>query len=473
MKKLFKLIGIVVVFAAIAIAIFPLAGFASAGNQQTFIVLYKQNIVPGDAAEAFAAAGGELVYSYDKIGVAIARSESDSFLQTIKASKNVENVSATGNFAVRLDQGLTFEELDESAIADITGAFAFADEPLAYLQWDMVQIHVPEAQMVTTGNPNVLVGDIDTGIDYTHPDLVANIDFTTSVSCIGGVPNQDPAAWADNYGHGTHTAGTIAAAANGIGIMGIAPDVKIAAIKGCGDDGYCWPESIVCSFMWAADHQMDVTNNSYYVDPYEFNCRNDPEQHAIWKAVQRAVRYAQSRGVTVVSSTGNSNTDLSHLDGELTNACLDLPVELPGVIGVSANGYLLEKSYYSNYGVSAVDVVAPGGDSRYQRPPAPISNGRVLSTWRGGGYAWAQGTSMASPHVAGVAALIFSQYGKIPQGRVQALITQTADPLPCPPNPFDPGGSGRYLATCQGGFGHNSFYGHGQVNAYNAVTHNP
>ena len=103
MKKLFKLIGIVVVFAAIAIAIFPLAGFASAGNQQTFIVLYKQNIVPGDAAEAFAAAGGELVYSYDKIGVAIARSESDSFLQTIKASKNVENVSATGNFAVRLD----------------------------------------------------------------------------------------------------------------------------------------------------------------------------------------------------------------------------------------------------------------------------------------------------------------------------------------------------------------------------------
>ena len=80
---------------------------------------------------------------------------------------------------------------------------------------------------------------------------------------------------------------------------------------------------------------------------------------------------------------------------------------------------------------------------------------------------------MAAPHVTGVIALIFSQYGEIPQGKVQALITQTADPLPCPPNPFDPGGSGRYLATCQGGLGYNSFYGHGQVNAYNAVTHYP
>jgi hypothetical protein len=80
---------------------------------------------------------------------------------------------------------------------------------------------------------------------------------------------------------------------------------------------------------------------------------------------------------------------------------------------------------------------------------------------------------MASPHVAGVAALIISQYGKMPPGSVQAMITRTADPMPCPMNPYDPGGSGRWLATCQGGMGYNSFYGHGQVNAYSAVSHRP
>jgi hypothetical protein len=80
---------------------------------------------------------------------------------------------------------------------------------------------------------------------------------------------------------------------------------------------------------------------------------------------------------------------------------------------------------------------------------------------------------MASPHAAGVAALILSQFGKMPQGAVQAMITRTADPMACPPNPFDPGGTGAWLATCQGGDGYNGFYGHGQVNALNAVTNAP
>jgi subtilisin family serine protease len=346
------------------------------------------------------------------------------------------------------------------------------DDPLTDLQWDMFQIQVPEAHSVNMGDPSVIVGDIDTGIDAYHPDLAQNVDWSRSVSCIGGVPDQDYAAWEDNHFHGTHTAGTIAAAANGIGIVGVAPEVKIAAIKGCNDSGYCWPEAIVCSFMWAAEHDIDVTNNSYYVDPYEFNCHNDPEQHAIWKAVQRAVRYAQSKGVTVVSSSGNSNVDLTHLPGEYTNACNDLPVELAGVVVVSANGNLMQKSYYSSYGVGVVDVVAPGGDARFQLT-AEAPNGRVLSTIPtkfGVDYGWAQGTSMASPHVAGVAALIISQYGEMPPGKVQAFINQTADPQECPAE-FNPGPPFFWSAECQGGEGYNSFYGHGQVNAYNAVTH--
>lgn len=335
------------------------------------------------------------------------------------------------------------------------------------------------------GSPSVVVGDIDTGLDYTHPDLAANVDFANSVLCVGGVPNPDPAAWNDDNGHGTHTAGTIAAAKNGIGVVGVAPNVKIAAIKAGNADGYFFPEAVVCAFMWAGSHHLDVTNNSYFADPWLFNCRNDPVQHAIWKAEQRAIRWAMSQGVTVVAAIGNENLDLSKqnvdttspdngtpVTREVTNACVVIPVEIPGVSGVSANGAKLQKAYYSSYGVGVTQVVAPGGDRRYQ-DPGDGSRGYVLSTYPGNRYALAQGTSMASPHVAGVAALVISEFGKMPQGKVQAMINQTADPQDCPPNPFDPGGTGAWLATCQGGEGYNSFYGHGQVNALSAVTHDP
>lgn len=473
MTKQFRLLIVFVL--ALSVMSFSTLSAASlqAGNTETYIVLYKQQSVPADAASSIQQAGGRLVYSYDEIGVAIAQSDSELFSAILAQNNRVEGVSSTSGLAVKVDD--SFEVMDVAQgppAGDLPNAPASFDDPLTYLQWDMRQIHVPEALEVTGGSPSIIVGDIDTGLDYLHPDLAANVDIGRSVSCVGGVPDQDPDAWADNYGHGTHTAGTIAAASNGIGIVGVAPNVKVAAIKGCGDDGYCWPENIVCSFMWAASHQIAVTNNSYFVDPYEFNCRNDPEQHAIWKAVQRAIRYAQSMGVTVVASAGNANADLAHPPEDTTNACVVIPVEIPGVIGVSANGNLMQKSYYSSYGVGAVQVVAPGGDSRFQRTDeAP--NGRVLSTLPGNRYGYAQGTSMAAPHVSGVAALIISQFGMMPPGRVQAMIGQTADPVSCPPNPFDPGGTGNWLATCQGGDGYNGFYGHGQVNAFNAVTHMP
>jgi subtilisin family serine protease len=153
----------------------------------------------------------------------------------------------------------------------------------------------------------------------------------------------------------------------------------------------------------------------------------------------------------------------------VTNACVVIPVEIPGVIGVTANGNLMQKSSFSSFGVGVVQVVAPGGDSRFQRT-TDGARGLVLSTFRGNRYALLQGTSMATPHVAGVAALIISQFGKLSPGALQARINRTADPVPCPANPFDPGGNGAFLATCEGGAGYNGFFGHGQVNALTAIS---
>ncbi len=479
MSKKDSLITLTVLGVLVALLAVPFVT-AEAGDLQTYIVLYKKWAVPADAGRVIAAAGGTLAYRYDKIGVAIARSSNPAFVGNLLNDKRIDGASATGSFGIGLDTEV--EAVDDGMLLGAAGEWG---DPLSNRQWDMYQIHVPEAQEITMGSPSVVVGDIDTGLDYTHPDLAPNVDFANSGSCVGGVPNQDPAAWMDDNGHGTHTAGTIAAAKNGIGIVGVAPKVKIAAIKAGNADGFFFPEAVVCAFMWAGSHRLDVTNNSYYADPWLFNCRNDKEQHAIWKAEQRAIRYAMQQGVTVVAAIGNENLDLSKrnvdtaspdngtpITREVTNACVVIPVEIPGVIGVTADGAKLEKAYYSSYGVSVAQVTAPGGDRRFQ-DPGDGSRGYVLSTYPGNRYALAQGTSMASPHVAGVAALVISQYSKMPQGAVQAAITSTADPMECPPNPFDPGGTGAWLATCTGGAGYNGFYGHGQVNALSAVTHTP
>jgi lantibiotic leader peptide-processing serine protease len=506
---------------------------AHADSVQTYIVLYKAQAVPADAANVISQAGGTLVYSYPQIGVAIARSDSTTFGTNLMADNRVDGVSATTNFATKIDDGTVNGESSTDASGpppgDLPNGPATDKDTLSPLQWDMRQIHTPEAHAITGGSPAVLVGDIDTGIDYKHPDLRQNIDDANSVNCLSGVPVPGMVAANDDNGHGTHTAGTIAAASNGFGIVGVAPKVHIAAIKAGNADGFFFPEAVVCAFVWAGTHHMDVTNNSYFADPFLYNCRNDPVQRAIWKAEQRAILFAEQQGVTVVAAAGNESEDLSHptmdatspdnttpVSREVTNACVVIPVEVPGVIGVSADGNMRQdqstqnpngdgylKSFYSSFGVSAVEVVAPGGDSVFGHTPEAI-NGRVLSTWppnipcsrsvKEAGdveepiavYCYLQGTSMASPHVAGLAALIVSRYGdlnnpqngKLRPGQVAALIQQTADPQPCP-DTLPPGYSSFVSLnsglpqTCQGGTGHNSWYGNGQVNAFNAVTHTP
>src|ERR671930_505252 len=378
---------------------------APAAFGSNYIVLYKTQTIQGDAAATVQKAGGSLVYAYPQIGVAIASSTNPSFRSNLLKDSNIANAAATEAYATQLpDTEARASSAEGPPEGDLPNAPATDSDSLSPLQWDMRQIHTPETHSITGGSPAVLAGDIDTGIDFNHPDLKQCIDVANSVNCLSGAPFPGLAAQDDN-GHGTHTAGTIAAASNGIGIVGVAPHVKIAGIKAGNADGFFFPEAVVCAFVWAGTHHVDVTNNSYFADPFLFNCRNDPVQRAIWKAEQRAIRFAMTEGVTVVAAAGNESEDLSHptmditspddttpIAREVTNACVVIPVEIPGVIGVSATGSFLQgtnagqypdnlKSFYSSFGISTTDVAAPGGDSRFGTPPFLGVTGRVLSTW--------------------------------------------------------------------------------------------
>jgi subtilisin family serine protease len=529
------LAGVAIIVAAGLTVPAPAGAAGTTGATENYLVLFKGSSSPADAEAIVTRAGGTVVANYAKIGVLVARSNNTAFGSTVQANNKVEGAAATTRFGTRLAPAAT----DGPPPGDLPNAPATDGDSLSGFQWDMRQMHTPEAHAITGGSPAVVVGTIDTGVDYRHPDLRQNISDADSANCLSGAPVPGAVAANDDHGHGTHTAGTIAAAANGAGIVGVAPNVKVAGIKAGNSDGYFFPHAVVCAFMWAGDRHLDVTNNSYYVDPFLFNCRNDAVQRAIWKAVQRAVKYAQTQGVTVVASEGNESEDLSHPTADVsspdyppgseqeravTNACVVIPVELPGVIGVTATGSMVQdtsngryqdnlKSYYSSFGMSTADVTAPGGDFYFRGadPGAQAAQGLVLSTWPANlpcgrsvkeptgdinyptaTYCLLQGTSMAGPHVAGLAALVISRFGdlKNPQngkmrpGQVEQLVTQTADPQACPQTlPAANAGSikGRPYAAitgsqsgapqrCQGKGGHTSWYGQGQADALAAVT---
>jgi subtilisin family serine protease len=239
-----------------------------------------------------------------------------------------------------------------------------------------------------------------------------------------------------------------------------------------------------------------VVNLSLFADPYLYFCANDAGQRAVLHDLQNAARYAQQRGVVIVAAAGNESQDLGHPttdeispdwppesaeEREVRNNCRVTPAELPGVVTVSASG-VRTLAGYSNVG-SPVDVTAPGGDAA-QTPGNTY--GRILAGWSstdetggwefyssldravvsgGGRYVWISGTSMASPHVAGVAALIRQVYPKKSPGAVAALIRSSATSLACPSNwPADD------PRRCTGGTGNTSFYGAGMVNALGAVS---
>ncbi|MFD8546992.1 S8 family serine peptidase [Streptomyces sp. NPDC059649] len=453
------------------------------------LLSYVVNTTPdhatvGKVEKAIARAGGKVIVAHEKIGVIVVHSANPQFAASVRTVPGVASAGASRTAPLKAsgttDVGKPQKvDLSRSQLAAAgRTAKAKGEEPLEPLQWDLPAIKADRAAKVNPGSRKVTVAVIDTGVDDTHPDLKPNFSAKQSANCVGGVADTSKGAWrpwdpASDY-HGTHVAGTIAAARNGVGVAGVAPGVKVSAIKVSEPEtSLFYAESVVCAFVFAADHGVAVTNNSYYVDPWMFNCKDDADQAAIVDAVGRAASYAQRKGVLNVAAAGNSDLDLAAAklpDASSPNdstpvertinpkTCWDVPTQLPGTVTVAATGVHKLKSGYSNYGLGQIDVAAPGGDSK-QVPDLPAKNGNILSTMPGGDWAYLAGTSMATPHVAGVAALLKSAHPRSSPQEIQWLLKEQAD------NPGCPTGE----TTCTGTQHINSHFGYGIVDALDAV----
>ncbi|MFF5264488.1 S8 family serine peptidase [Actinomadura viridis] len=347
----------------------------------------------------------------------------------------------------------------------------------------------------------------------------------------------------DENEHGTHVASTIASPRNGLGMAGVAPNVSIVNLRVGQDSGYFFLQPTVDGLTYAAKNGIDVVNMSYYIDPWLWNCAANPadspadqaEQRTIIQAAQRALDFAHKRGVTLVAAAGNELVDYTKTNTDETSPdfasepgeapyertvapnCVSMPSEGENVIPVSSTGISTRKAYYSSHGNGYIAVAAPGGD-KYDtadgkpddrrgiwaaypesiarergelNPDGTPNTTRVLRDCKDGTCAYyqsIQGTSMASPHAAGVAALIVSRYGRpdranggltLSPATVERVLRGTATATACP----SPATveyvwyrlqNGQWVKntstqTCEGSKQRNGFYGEGIIDALNAV----
>ncbi len=262
--------------------------------------------------------------------------------------------------------------------------------------WGLQKIDMPSAWNISKGSSSIIVAVIDSGIDYNHNDLPT--DIIKGPDYLNG--DLDPM---DDCGHGTHVSGTIGALANnGIGVSGVNWNIKLMALKVVGPMGKdCGgPDGLAGNAVrYAADNGADVINMS-------LGSNGPCSSHAIDQA---AINYAISKGVTVVVAAGNFGKD----------ANLYSPASCNGVVTVGASDQNDQRSIWSserssNWG-GRVDIAAPGTD--------------IISTWMGNKYARLNGTSMASPHVAGVAALLLSVNPNLSNVQVRDCLVNNADPI--------------------------------------------
>ena len=436
-------------------------GLVSAPRADNDEMNYAINLAgtdPEDLQRALAlvpGAGGAALASYPEIGTFFAQSATPSFAPDLAAALRQAGIAIHSIGPTRVAPVLYYERVelptdkkDEAPQSGAAGGLTSMREESAsaapaganeeVFNWGAVAMHAREAEAVNVKRAPVTVAVVDSGVEDTHPDLEGRVDTSRSVKCsVNGVATQDFYGWRDEFYHGTHVAGIIAANHNDIGIDGIAPEASIVAIEATNDNRLIYPEYVTCAFMWAASHGVDVVNNSYSMDPWVYWSPTDPEQAAGLEAATRSIKYAHGKGLAVIAAAGNEGVDIDNptidngsptdvptpTKNRAVNGGIRVPSMLDGVAQVSAVGQAynvkpglsLGRAEFSNYG-NTIDFAAPG-DQIYSTVPL---------LFYPSGYAVADGTSMATPHVSGIAALIKSVHPELTGAQVIDLMKKQA-----------------------------------------------
>ena len=417
-------------------------------TESQYIVVHGVGTLNRKAKEAIEKAGGVVINEIPQIGVTVVSSSNPGFAATAKRISGVSFVGEDLMLSLDLPETrLAQEDISVEGIED-------NDLYMAY-QWDIRRVGGNADTWAIEKGAGAIVAVLDTGVYAAHPDIAPNYaygkDFTDiTVELPPGWIMWDQGGPQDYEGHGTHVAGSIAAAITSGRIIGVAPEasianykVMVAVITNAGvATGTGYQSWIIDGIVAAADDGVNVINMS--LGGWRF--MNEPGGAAAYVAYLRATQYARKRGVLVVASSGNDGVDLGKV-----RPAFHVPSGTPAAISVNATGPDDSLAFYSNYGAADTRVVGPGGD--ISAPPFSycLSAYSPLNAWApGAGWVFTIGTSMAAPKVAGVAALIYAQNPGITPSQVEARLAQTAEDL--------------------GKRGFDPYFGHGIVNAYRALT---
>ena len=448
---------------------------ATPADAKSYVINFTGSQLPADLAAQLSAAGGTVTRTVDQIGVAVAASSDPRFAARAAKINGVADV--TEDIDV---QWVAPERIVDAGDFDPAASFG-ATEAFRQIQWAPDAISAPAAWDLGARGAGARVAIVDGGIHSTHQDIAPNLDVAHSRSFVPGQPfNFDQARDAqgvcrltDTFWHGTHVAGIVGAPGQGLGTVGIAPSATLIGVKvlHCGSGSFA---SVIAGIVYAA---TPIAEGGAGADVINMSLgalfpRQGVGAAKLAVALGKATTYAYQRGVTVIAALGNNAADLDH-----TANLIFVPAMSPHVIAVSATGPMGwalgvnnfdRPASYTNFGQSAVTFAGPGGDfvlpgeapcTKPLNPSGSLTRpcwvfDLVLAPQRGAGsainsYAWAAGTSMATPAVSGVAALIIGKFGRIGPAAVERRLRQSADDLGKP--------------------GNDDFYGGGRVNALRAV----